>query len=285
MLPKLNQSSSTQQVKSQDDQSLNEAKRRQKLLELEQQNVENRIKQLTKENEKLSKKVQMAEQLALDVYASRLAQKIKKEQKLQQQSIVDPLRYQQTQYERMNLKKMKQEVKDMKHNDALQMKTSIKYELMRTSQEQAKKAQNLKLRAALIKEDEKLSQAVIQEKLQEKQQKVRLILELEKQKILVENEKYEYQIKQLEAQEIKLVEKLQATQQREQDVKQKLMAATRLAPEEFDRTYLGGQSIIFEQKNNEKTQEEQKEQQEQQEESQKNEQQEGNEGQQGTQTD
>lgn len=27
-------------------------------------------------------------------------------------------------------------------------------------------------------------------------------------------------------------------------VKEKLMAATRLAPEEFDRTYLGGQSII-----------------------------------------
>ncbi|CAD8111366.1 unnamed protein product [Paramecium sonneborni] len=282
MLPKLNQSSSTQQVKSQEDFSLNEAKKRQKLLELEQQNVENRIKQLTKENEKLSKKVQMAEQLALDVYASRLAQKIKKEQKLQQQSILDPLKYQQTQYERMNLKKMKQEVKEMKHNDALQMKNSIKYELMRTSQEQAKKVQNLKLRAALIKEEEKLSQAVIQEKLQEKQQKVRLLLELEKQKILIENEKYEYQIKQLEAQEIKLVEKLQATQQREQDVKQKLMAATRLPPEDFDKTYLGGQSIILEQKNYEKTEEEQKEQQE---EPQKNDQEEGNEGQQGTQTD
>ncbi|CAK60838.1 unnamed protein product (macronuclear) [Paramecium tetraurelia] len=282
MLPKLNQSSSVQQVKSQEDFSLNEAKRRQKQLELEQQNVENRIKQLTKENSKLSKKVQMAEQLALDVYASRLAQKIKKEQKFHQQSTVDPLRYQQTQYERMNLRKMKQEVKEMKHNDAQLMKKSIKYELMRTSEEQAKKAQNMKLRAALIKEDEKLSQAVIQEKLLEKQQKVRLLQELEKQKILMENEKYEYQIKQLEAQEIKLVEKLQATQQREQNVKQKLMAATRLAPEEFDRTYLGSQSIICEQGNHEKTQEEQKEQQE---EPKKKDQEENKEGQQGTQTD
>ncbi|CAK58238.1 unnamed protein product (macronuclear) [Paramecium tetraurelia] len=281
MLPKLNPSFSTQQGKSQEDLSLNEAKRRQKLLELEQHNVENRIRQITKENEKLSKKVQMAEQLALDVYASRLAQKIKKEQKLQQQSTVDPLRYQQTQYERMNLKKMKQDVKEMKHNDAQLMKKSLKYELMRTSEDQNKKAQNLKLRAALIKEDEKFSQVKILEKMFEKQQKVRSLQELEKQKILLENEKYEYQIKQLEAQEIKLVEKLQATQQREQDVKQKLMAATRLAPEEFDKTYLGGQSIICEQGNHEKTQEEQKEQQE---DPQKNEQEGGNEGQQGTQT-
>ncbi|CAD8178993.1 unnamed protein product [Paramecium pentaurelia] len=279
MLPKLNPSSSIQ-MKSQEDLSLNEAKRRQKHLELEQQNVENRIKQITKENQKLSKKVQMAEQLALDVYASRLAQKIKKEQKMQQQSTVDPLRYQQTQYDRMNLIKMKQDVKEMKHNDAQLMKKSIKYELMRTSEDQNKKAQNLKLRAALIKEDEKFSQVKILEKLFEKQQKVRSLQELEKQKILIENERYEYQIKQLEAQEINLLKNLQATQQREQDVKQKLMAATRLAPEEFDKTYLGGQSIICEQGNHEKTQEEQKEQQE---EPQKNEQEE--EGQQGTQTD
>ncbi|CAD8090996.1 unnamed protein product [Paramecium primaurelia] len=284
MLPKLHQSSSVQSVRTSEDFSLNEAKRRQKQLELESQTVENRIKQLKKENEKLSKKVEMAEQLALDVYASRLAQKMKKEQKQHQLSMIDPTKYQQTQYERMHLKKMKSEVREMKHQDAQLMKNSIKFELMRTNQEQIKIAQNLKLRASLKKEEEKLSQAVIQEKLYEKQQKVRLEQEREKQKIIMENEKQEYSIKQLEAQELKLVEKLQATQQREQAVKEKLMAATRLAPEDFDRTYLGGQSIICEQEKQEQKQEEQKEQQEQQEGGQQEEGGQSGEGGQGTQT-
>ncbi|CAD8104918.1 unnamed protein product [Paramecium sonneborni] len=264
MLPKLHQSSSVQQVRTSEDFSLNEAKRRQKQLELESQNVENRIKQLKKENEKLSKKVEMAEQLALDVYAQRLAQKLKKEQKQHQLSLTDPAKYQQTQYERMHLKKMKQEVKEMKHQDAQLMKKSIKFELMRTNDEQLKIAQNLRLKAALKKEEEKLSQAVIQEKLYEKQQKVRLEQERERQKIIMENEKQEYQIKQLEVQELKLVEKLQATQQREIAVKEKLIAATRLPPEDFDRTYLGGQSIICDQEKQEQKQEEQKEQQKEQ---------------------
>ncbi|CAK59550.1 unnamed protein product (macronuclear) [Paramecium tetraurelia] len=284
MLPKLHQSSSVQAVRTSEDFSLNEVKRRQKQLELESQTVENRIKQIRKENEKLSKKVEMAEQLALDVYASRLAQKMKKEQKQHQLSMTDPTKYQQTQYERMHLKKMKQEVKEMKHSDAQLMKNSIKFELMRTNEEQIKMAQNLRLRATLKKEEEKLSQAMIQEKLYEKQQKVRLEQERERQKIIMENEKQEYSIKQLEAQELKLVEKLQATQQRELAVKEKLMAATRLAPEDFDRTYLGGQSIICDPEKQEQKQEEQKEQQEQQEGGQQGEGGQSGEGGQGTQT-
>ena len=48
-------------MRASDDASLNEAKKRKKQLELESQNIQNRINQLAHENEKLSKRVDIAE--------------------------------------------------------------------------------------------------------------------------------------------------------------------------------------------------------------------------------
>ncbi|CAK94959.1 unnamed protein product (macronuclear) [Paramecium tetraurelia] len=271
MLPKITQSQELYLLNYSEEATLNEVKRRKKELELQAQCVENRIRQLRNEEGKLIKRIKQTEELTSDVYKQKVAAQMKKQQKLQKNAIYyrsaqnntrelteqstgnerNTELYIKTTIERNQLKIVKQEFRQYKHNEAQNYRKLLKYEQFKFIEEQKKWHENQKLKAALRKQEQNLSEVLIREKLNEKRNKIKQELDKEKFKTIQENEERELHIKQLEIEELQIVQKLQATQQREKDVKGKLIAATRLQPDEFAKTFysLNNTQIIVEQSN------------------------------------
>ncbi|CAD8103447.1 unnamed protein product [Paramecium sonneborni] len=271
MLPRISQSQQLHSIHHSEDITLNEVKRRKKELELQAQSVENRIRQLRNEEGKLVKRIQQTEQLTSEVYQQKVAAQLKKQQKIQknalyyrnsqndskeltEQSIGNERNkelYIKTTIERNQLKKVKQEFRQYKHNEAQNYRKLLQYEQFKFIEEQKKWHENQKLKAALRKQEQNLSEVIIREKLNEKRSKIKQENDKEKVKTIQENEEREKHIKQLEIEELQMVQKLQATQQREKDVKGKLIAATRLQPDQFAKTFhsLNNTQILAEQSN------------------------------------
>ncbi|CAD8132874.1 unnamed protein product [Paramecium pentaurelia] len=307
MLPRISQSQQLHSLHYSEEVTLNEVKRRKKELELQAQSVENRIRQLRNEEGKLTKRIILTEQLTSDVYKQKVAAQLKKQQKIQknviynrnaqndskqltEQSIGNERNkelYIKTTIERNQLKKVKQEFRQYKHDEAQNFRKFLKYEQFKFIEEQTKWHENQKLKAALRKQEQNLSEVLIREKLNEKRYKIKQEMEKEKVKTIQENEEKEKHIKQLEIEELQMVHKLQATQQKEKDVKGKLIAATRLQPDQLAQAFhsLNNTTIIVEQSNIQNNKQEDNVQQNQQSQN-NNEQKEEqtNEGQQGTQT-
>ncbi|CAK86912.1 unnamed protein product (macronuclear) [Paramecium tetraurelia] len=308
MLPRISQSQQLHSLHYSEEVTLNEVKRRKKELELQAQSVENRIRQLRNEEGKLIKRIKQTEQLTSEVYQQKVAAHLKKQQKLQQNALYyrnsqndskdlidqsignDRYRelYIKTTIERNQLKKVKQEFRQYKHDEAQNYRKLLQYEQFKFIEEQRKWQENQKLKAALRKQEQNLSEILIREKLNEKKIKIKQEQDQLKVKTIQENEEKEKHIKQLEIQELHIVQKLQATQQREKDVKGKLIAATRLQPEQFAKTFhsVNNTSLIAEQSNIQNNNKQDGYQQENQQTQSNNEQKEEqhNEGQQGTQT-
>ncbi|CAD8090184.1 unnamed protein product [Paramecium sonneborni] len=271
MLPRISQSQQLNSIHYQEDVTLNEVKKRKKELELQAQSIENRIRQLRSEEGKLVKRIVQTEYLTSDVYQQKLASQLKKEQKiiknqhqyryqqndsklLTEQSIGNERNkelYIKTTIKRNQLKQVKQEFRQYKHDEAQNYRKLLQYELFKYIEEQQKWHQNQKLKAALRKQEQNLSELLIRDKLNEKRNKIKQEMNKEKFKTIQENEEREKHIKQLEIEELQIVQKLQETQQREKDVKGKLIAATRLQPEQFAKTFhsLNNTSILAEQLN------------------------------------
>ncbi|CAD8081694.1 unnamed protein product [Paramecium primaurelia] len=307
MLPRISQSQQLHSIHHSEEVTLNEVKRRKKELELQAQSVENRIRQLRNEEGKLIKRIQLTEQLTSEVYQQKVAAHLKKQQKLQKNTFYyrnqqndskefieqsngnerNKELYIKTTIERNQLRKVKQEFRQYKHDEAQNYRKLLQNEQFRFIEEQRKLQENQKLKAALRKQEQNLSELLIREKLNEKKIKIKQEQDKLKIKTIQENEEKEKHIKQLEIEELQIVQKLQATQQREKDVKGKLIAATKLQPEQFAKTFhsLNNTSIIAEQSNIQNNKQEENLQEIQQSQSnnvQKEEQ--HDEGQQGTQT-
>ncbi|CAD8205789.1 unnamed protein product [Paramecium octaurelia] len=271
MLPRITQSQQLHILNYSEKATLNEVKRRKKELEIQAQSVENRIRQLRNEEGKLIKRIKQTEQLTSDVYKQKVAAQMKKQRKLQKNAIYfrsaqnntkvlteqsagkernTELYFKKT-LERNQLKIVQQEFRQYKHNEVQNYRKLLKFEQFQFIEEQRKQHENQKLKAALRKQEQNLSEVLIREKLNEKKNKIKQELDKEKFKTIQENEERELHIKQLEIEELQIVQKLQATQQREKDVKGKLIAATRLQPDQFAKTFhsLNHTQFIVEQSN------------------------------------